>query len=84
MENNQYYDMDNNPVTLDKLCRTEPEWAANVIRQLRGERDVLKTIIKQALEVGHNDDCLFCGFKDKKLSTCPVLGNKETNNVTTR
>lgn len=28
-----YYDADGNEVSLDKLCRTEPEWAANVIRQ---------------------------------------------------
>ena len=28
-----YRDCDGNPVTLDKLCRDEPAWAANVIRQ---------------------------------------------------
>lgn len=30
-----YHDAEGNPVSLDKLCRTEPEWAANCIRQLR-------------------------------------------------
>ena len=27
----------------------------------------LKARIEAALAVGHNDDCLFCGFKDKAL-----------------
>lgn len=27
-----YHDREGRPTTLDKLCREEPEWAANVIR----------------------------------------------------
>jgi len=37
MSKQQYYDRDGNPVTLDKLCRLEPEWAANRIRVMTGE-----------------------------------------------
>ena len=33
----EYGDMDNNPVSLDKLCRTEPEWAASRIRVMEAE-----------------------------------------------
>lgn len=28
----QYYDIDDNPVSLDRLCEDEPGWAANQIR----------------------------------------------------
>ena len=30
----KYKDMDGNPVSLDRLCREEPAWAANRIRDL--------------------------------------------------
>jgi len=30
-----YKDINGNEVSLDKLCRTEPAWAANVIRTLK-------------------------------------------------
>ena len=28
----QYFDVDGNPVSLHRLCRLEPEWAANRVR----------------------------------------------------
>lgn len=28
-----YFDMQGHPVSLDTLCRKEPEWAANIIRR---------------------------------------------------
>jgi hypothetical protein len=30
-----YFDMDGNPISLQKLCRQEPAWAANVIATLK-------------------------------------------------
>ena len=35
----KYADLDGKPISLDRLCRTEPEWAASWIRQLTDERD---------------------------------------------
>lgn len=32
MSTKERLDIDGNPATLDKMCRTAPEWAANVIR----------------------------------------------------
>ncbi|MCP4661024.1 MAG: hypothetical protein GY856_36950 [bacterium] len=36
-EEEMFYDTQGNRVTLDTLCRTEPEWAANCIRNLRSK-----------------------------------------------
>ena len=38
MDDRQYKDIDGNPIHLNKLCRREPEWAANQVRH----RDKLK------------------------------------------
>lgn len=35
MTGESYKDRDGNPVTLEALCRTEPEWACSKIRHLR-------------------------------------------------
>jgi len=35
MESENYHDIDGNPVTLEKLCRTEPGWACSRIRHMR-------------------------------------------------
>lgn len=35
MSDEDYKDMDGNPVTLEKLIRTEPEWAASRVREGR-------------------------------------------------
>lgn len=45
----QYHDVDGTPVSLDKLCRTEPEWAANVIRQLKGKLVAFEAVRAQGL-----------------------------------
>ena len=34
MSNENYHDIDGKPCSLEKLCRTSPEWAANRIRAL--------------------------------------------------
>ena len=34
MNNENYHDIDGKPCSLEKLCRTSPEWAANRIRAL--------------------------------------------------
>lgn len=49
-----YQDQEGNPVTLDKLCRTEPEWAANQIRhrdKLQDELDAAKEEIERLQEL---------------------------------
>ena len=38
--------------------------------EARVENDTLKRMITRALSVGHNEDCLFCGLKDRTLSEC--------------
>lgn len=35
MADENYHDQDGNPITLEALVRSEPEWAVNVIRMLR-------------------------------------------------
>ena len=35
--------------------------------KLTKEVERLQRILKQVYNVGHNDDCMFCGFKDKKI-----------------
>lgn len=42
---NVYRDIDGNECTLLELCRKEPEWAANTIREFRTERDRLKKAV---------------------------------------
>ena len=42
-----HYDIDGNPTTLEKLVRTEPEWAANRIRQMRAERGATLSLLKE-------------------------------------
>jgi hypothetical protein len=37
MKTVQYHDVDGKPTTLENLVRNEPEWAANVIRNLRNK-----------------------------------------------
>jgi hypothetical protein len=34
---------------------------------LRTENAALREKVKKAIAIGHNDDCMFCGFKDKIL-----------------
>lgn len=41
-DDERYFDIDGKPTTLERLCKDEPEWAANVIRHLRGHRDRLQ------------------------------------------
>jgi len=33
----------------------------------RGDCSAVVEAARQAINVGHNDDCMFCGFKDKAL-----------------
>ena len=43
------------------------EYQTKRAEQAEAELAALKGRINAALNVGHNDDCLFCGFKDKFL-----------------
>lgn len=49
------------PNTLRKWLK-EYERACTEVRTLRAK-------VQSAISVGHNDDCLFCGLKDKNLMT---------------
>jgi hypothetical protein len=40
-----YHDIDGNPVTLPKLCKTEPEWAANQITDLKERNALLEEML---------------------------------------
>jgi hypothetical protein len=40
------------------------------VKRLNTENAALREKMEKAMAVGHNDDCMFCGFKDK------ILGGK--------
>jgi len=46
-EQRQYFDIDGNPVTLHKLCKTEPEWAQSRIELMTKEIESLQAEIAQ-------------------------------------
>jgi len=37
----KYYDAEGNPTSLEKLVKSEPEWACSVIRQLKSQTQEL-------------------------------------------
>ena len=41
-EDEEYFDTEGNPTTLYKLIRSEPDWAANVIRQYKKENERMR------------------------------------------
>lgn len=43
-----YFDGDGKPVRLGKLCRQEPDWAANVIGHSKERIDALEAALEQA------------------------------------
>ncbi len=47
--NDEFQDRDGNPVSLDKLCREEPEWAANRIRVERAAAQELVDAMPKCL-----------------------------------
>ena len=47
------------------------------IRDLCDEIERLQAKINGAINVGHNDDCLFCGFKDRALTSNVVLDQQK-------
>jgi len=44
--------------------------------ELAREVGRLQRILKQVYNVGHNDNCMFCGFKDKKIQETLEGGGK--------
>jgi hypothetical protein len=46
------------------VCNAYPAMAAE-IRRLRAEVEALRLVPKWVLDVGHNEECLFCGLKDR-------------------
>ena len=45
---NKFYTMEGKEVTLETLCRREPEWAANMIRELTKQYDELLDAVKES------------------------------------
>ena len=55
-----YNDGEGNSVTLDELCRREPEWAASRIRFMRKELDAALSLIRSR------------GIPESRATTLPV------------
>ena len=78
-----YYDRDGCPMSLSALVRIEPDWAVSRIRvSEKTESDLaasqarelgLRRALERVLSLGHNDDCLFCGFKDNQARIALAL-----------
>lgn len=47
--------------TADKASR-------EAVKVLRDEYETLEKALRKVKEVGHNNDCLFCGFKDRTVN----------------
>ena len=45
-----YKDVDGNDITLEKLVKTEPAWAVNVIRHLKSEKSMLIVRLHELLK----------------------------------
>jgi hypothetical protein len=45
----------------------DPEEVATLEKMSAEEYDKLAARIKTAIDAGHNDNCIFCGLKDKAL-----------------
>lgn len=43
----------------------------NDFEKVEQQRDELAAVIRRAREVGFNEDCIFCGFKDRELRRAP-------------
>lgn len=54
----EYKDIDGRPVSLEALCRDEPEWAANNTKRLEAEcerlREALGDVCENPLSLGAN------------------------------
>lgn len=48
--------------TASRLASVEAERDA-----LRVQVDALRAVLRQVRDVGHNNDCMFCGFKDRAV-----------------
>ena len=55
MAKREYRDSQGNVVTLDKLVRIEPEWAANIIRWYEGKLDRYHSALERISRI-HNAD----------------------------
>ena len=49
---------------LQKPCRCDPE---RLIKNLEAENKRLREALEKVQKLGYNEDCMFCGFKDKAV-----------------
>jgi len=59
-------------------AKTSLEALLDEVRDLKAERDRLRIRLKAIYGIGHNNDCLLCGFKDK--FALQALAGKENDN----
>ena len=56
MSEKMYFDTDGNERSLNWMTRNEPEWAANVIRTMKGQNTELKEVIATLVELMERSD----------------------------
>ena len=67
-ENNEGYILADAVVCEEKLAEAQAALAASQARELG-----LRRALERVLSLGHNDDCLFCGFKDNQARIALAL-----------
>lgn len=50
----KFYDAEGNEIRLEKLCKQEPEWAANNIRCLHHRIDELNELLESSRRQAHS------------------------------
>jgi len=83
MSERTYRDIDGNPVTLDKLCRMEPAWAANRLRVEIERADKAESALREALEevAEMREAYLACAAHIVGPYRCPALPGGGTHDM---
>lgn len=77
-EQENYKDIDGNDITLERLVRTDPEWAVNVIRYLKKRLGSHDEVMAQKFEEKIAQEAGLAAGENKlegyKLAPCPICG----------
>lgn len=71
VESHNYVIVEGSSDECKHIVATQPRVALAMvaeIRRLRTEVEALRDVSRRVLNIGHNNDCLFCGFKDRTAS----------------